>query len=183
MNTARATPLILAAASASVMLLAACGVIVHEEEQGGKTDVDIRTPIGGLSVRTDVDAPPDTGLPVYPGARLQRKNDHSESANVNIDTSFFGLQVAAATFESDDAPGAIVDFYKGAMRTYGNVTECRGDFDFRGRPGSRQPVCREKPASRELQLVTGTEERQRVVSVKPRGSGSEFAVVHVETRR
>jgi len=31
--------------------------------------------------------------------------------------------------------------------------------------------------------VTGTEERQRVVSVKPRGSGSEFAVVHVETRR
>ena len=43
-------------------------------------------------------------------------------------------------------------------------------------------MCKEKPSSRDVQLLTGTEDRQRVVSVKPRGSGSEFALVYVNTR-
>ena len=181
MNIVHAKHLTLAAAFASVLLLGGC-LVERDDQPGGRKNVDIHTPVGDLSVVNDSKAP-DTGLPVYPGARVQRKDDHSESANVNIDTSFFGVKVAAATFESDDAPGAIVDFYRNAMRTYGPVTECRGDVDFRGRPGSKEPVCREKASSRELQLVAGTEDRQRVVSVKPRGSGSEFAVVHVETRQ
>jgi hypothetical protein len=33
-----------------------------------------------------------------------------------------------------------------------------------------------------VQLATGTEDDQRIVAVKPRGNGSEFAVVHVQTR-
>jgi hypothetical protein len=33
-----------------------------------------------------------------------------------------------------------------------------------------------------VQLVTGTEDRQRVVAVKRRGSGSEFSLVYVNTR-
>ena len=37
-------------------------------------------------------------------------------------------------------------------------------------------------SSNDVQLVTGTEERQRVVAVKPRGSGAEFSLVYVNTR-
>jgi len=91
------------------------------------------------------------------------------------------VKVVAAKFEGDDDPEAIVDFYKKEMRSFGDVTECRGDLDFRGRPGSQRPVCREKPSSREIQLVAGTEERHRIVVVKPRGRGSEFAVVYIQT--
>jgi len=53
--------------------------------------------------------------------------------------------------------------------------------DFKG-GGARTAVCKEKPSADEVQLVTGTEDRQRVVSVKPRGNHSEFSLVYVNTR-
>jgi hypothetical protein len=45
------------------------------------------------------------------------------------------------------------------------------------------PVCREKLFSRgDLQLVAGPEHQQHIVSVKPRGEGTEFGLVYVQTR-
>ena len=95
---------------------------------------------------------------------------------------WFGVKVIAAKYASEDAQDRIVDFYRREMKTFGAVTECRGEVDFRGGPGARRAVCKERPSSNDVQLVTGTEERQRVVAVKPRGSGSEFSLVYVTTR-
>lgn len=164
----------------SVLLLASCGIDVHEEESGDKKRVDIRTPMGEMTVNTNIDAPA-TGLPNYPGARPLEEGDDPRSANVNIGSSVFGMTVVAAKFESDDAPQKLVEFYRREMGTYGAVTECRGDIDFRGRPGAKRAVCKER-GSREIQLVAGSEDRHRLVSIKPRRGGSEFALVYIETR-
>jgi hypothetical protein len=161
--------------------IAACDIDVRRQESGGKAEVDIQTPVGDVTVRTGVDAP-DTGLKVYPGARLLVDQDDPGSADVNIGNSLFGVKVIAAKYESTDAEDKIVDFYRKEMKSYGTVTECRGDIDFRGSGDDRRPVCREKPSSRDLQLVVGPEDRQRIVSVKPRGNGTEFALVYVQTR-
>jgi hypothetical protein len=163
----------------ALLLIAACGIDVHDVEQGKK--VDIRSPLGSVNVRTDVENP-DTGLPVYPGAQPLRNDEDHESADVNISSPWFGVKVVAATYESDDAQDRILEYYRQEMKTYGPVTECRGDVDFRGGGRQRRPVCKEKPFSRDVQLLTGSEDRQRVVSVKPRGSGSEIALVYVNTR-
>ena len=72
---------------------------------------------------------------------------------------------------------SVVEFYRERMKTYGDVTECRGDVNFR----NGRPVCRAEPLSADVQLLAGTEERHRVVSVKPRGAGSEFALVSIQT--
>jgi hypothetical protein len=173
------TPLTLALVFSALLPLAACGIDVQDAEQGKK--VDIRSPLGNVNVRTDI-ANPDTGLPVYPGAQPLREDDDHESADVNISSPWFGVKVVAATYESADTQDKILEFYRQEMKTYGPVTECRGDVDFRGGQGKRRPVCKERPSSRDIQLLTGTEERQRVVSVKPRGSGSEIALVYVNTR-
>lgn len=165
----------LAAILPAVVLAAAC-VIVREEEDGRTTELNIATPVGALAARTDKDAG-DTGLPVYPGARPAQDDDDSDRANVSIGTPWFGLHVIAAEYESGDAPERIVDFYRERMQTYGAVTECRGDVNFKG----SRAVCREKRSSREIQLIAGTEERHRIVAVKPRGSGSEFALVSIQT--
>ncbi len=156
--------------------LAACDVDVQGE--GKNKNVDVRTVFGDISVRSS-EAGVETGLPVYPGAQPFRDADEeSESADIKMSTSFFGLHVAAAKFESTDAPQAIVDFYKDKMSTYGTVVECKGDINFEDE--SKQPVCKEESASSETQLVAGTEENHRLVSVKPRGGGSEFAVVSIQ---
>jgi hypothetical protein len=163
----------------SGLLLAGCGIDVREAGEG--KNVDIRSPLGDVSVRTDVKNP-DTGLPVYPGATPLRDSDDPESANVNVSSRWFDVRVVAAKYESRDAQDKILDFYRREMKTYGTVTECRGDVDFRGGPRGRRPVCKERPSSRDVQLLTGTEEQQRVVAVKPRGTGSEFSLVYVNTR-
>ena len=176
MKPAITLPLVFSA----VLPLAACGIDVQDLEQGKK--VDIKSPLGSVNVRTDVENP-DTGLPVYPGAQPLREHDDHESADVNISSPWFGVKVVAATYESADTQEKVLDFYRQEMKTFGAVTECRGDVDFRRRGGGeRRPVCKEKPSSPDVQLMTGTEDRQRVVSVKPRGSGSEFALVYVNTR-
>ena len=152
---------------------------MHDAEQG--KNVDIKSVLGDVSVRTDVKNP-DTGLAVYPGAQPLREHDDPESADVNINTRWFGVKVVAANYESGDAQDKILEFYRKEMKAFGAVTECRGDVDFRGPSGSKRAVCKEKSSSRDVQLVTGTEERQRIVAVKPRGSGTEFALVYVMTR-
>ena len=164
----------------AAVLLAGCGVSIDERQSGDRTAVDIRTPLGDLAVRADATTPPETGLSVYPGARPigDRGREH-DNATVAITTPFFGLNIAAAQFESDAVPQAVLDYYKGQMASYGPVTECRGDIDFKGRRGAEQPVCKEKRRARDTQLVVGTEGDHRLVAVKSRGTGTEFAVVHI----
>src|SRR5919108_2634982 len=92
-----------AAALISAVLLAGCSLRVDKEKSGKSEKVEIETPVGGLKVRTNIDAK-DIGLSVYPNARVaeDRHDDDDESANVNIYTPFFGLKVLAMKFESDD---------------------------------------------------------------------------------
>jgi len=180
MMTRRATRLILAGALPA-LFLGGCSIDVREEEQGDRKRVDIRTPVGGMRVNTNVDTPA-TGLAVYPGARPLQNGDEPRSADVDISASVFGVRVLAAKFRSDDAPGDIVDFYRKELGAYGAVTECKGNIDFRGRGGSEEVVCKPKLASRSIQLVAGTKEQHRLVSIEPRRGGSEFAVVYIRTR-
>lgn len=160
-----------------MLLLAACSVDVRNGEPGGRAEVDVRSPVGDVSVRTDIDAR-DTGLAIYPGAVPRRgDDDRPESANVSVGGPWFGVKVVAASFESADAPEKIVDFYRNEMKAHGEVVVCRGDVDFpRGRP-----TCREDASSRDVQLVAGTEARHRIVHVEPRAAGSEFALVYIQT--
>ena len=171
-------PVLLAAS----LLVPACGVTVDKQEQNGKAKVDINTPFGSINVNTQVD-PAATGLPIYPGARpAHDRRGEPGSADVNVGNSYFGVKVVAAKFEHDDAPEPIIDFYKSAMKTYGDVLECHGDIDFKGRHGDSHPVCKERRRKNEVQLAAGTEHRHRIVVVKPHGSGSEFSAIYIQTR-
>src|SRR5688572_10843268 len=91
---------LLLALIATVPLLGGCGIHVEKDEHGRDANVDIRTPLGSLSVQANGDTPPDTGLAVHPGARRLRDRDgDGDSANVNIQGGFFGVKVAVAKFE------------------------------------------------------------------------------------
>src|SRR4030095_3867673 len=140
---------------ATTLLLPACGMSVDRDDQGRKTNVDIRTPFGNLDVRTDVHARA-TGLPLYPRAPPLRETHDPGSANVNIGNSYFGVKVVAAKFEHDDAPEPIVDYYNSAMKKYGDGLEGRGEIHSTGHDTLSHPVCNERRRSNEIQLVAGT---------------------------
>lgn len=100
--------------SCAILLgLSACTVNVKKDQYGKDKKVDIDTPLGGIHVSENADAR-DTGLPVYPGAKLKEKegNDDAKSANVNISSGPFRLKVVAVEYESGDAPEKVVAYYK-----------------------------------------------------------------------
>ena len=100
---------------------------------------------------------------------------------MSFDSAFASLDVAAAKYESRDAPDLVTDFYRREMRVYGNVVECQGDVDFDA-PSPGRVTCRRNPEASRLQLVVGGEENHRLVSVQRRGSGTKFSVVYVRAR-
>lgn len=168
-----------------VVCLGACGgcsVSTDENDKSRKHDVDIHTPFGSLSVRegsADVKA---TGLALYPGARAKKDSDHeSRSAKVEITSSHFGVNVVALKFVSDDAPDKVLAFYRNDMAKYGNVVECAGGSELpQHHEGNAAVRCEATDTGHDYreELKVGTENNQRIVAVKPSGSGSEFALVY-----
>ncbi len=182
--------LIIAIAFATWLSFLACSVDVKDHDGNGNSKVDIDTPIGGIHVNEEANAH-DTGLTVYPGAHQKPKTDNdSKSANVNISSGFFGVKVVAIEYGSDDPPSKVLSFYRNELRNYGNIVECRtdkhggdltvkaGDHDDSSRPVS----CEGKNKGDVIELKTGTEDNQHLVSVGPEGNGSDFALVYIRTR-
>jgi hypothetical protein len=185
--------LLVPAAIAVLLVLAGCTVSTRksQNDKGENKDVDIRTPLGSISVHSGVTDAKDTGLSLYPGARPRAdKQDDEQSANVNLSSSLFGagLKVAVAKYQSDDPPDKVLSFYRKDMGRYGKVVDCTGKFTMNFRPGHRsgnQEVSCDNNGSESdyrEQLKVGTENNQRIMAVKPSGKGSEFALVYVRAR-
>jgi len=168
-----------------VCLCVSCSIKTDENEKGKTNNVDIHTPFGSLSVDAGSTDAKDTGLALYPGARLRKDSDvEKSSANVDIKSALFGVKVVALKFESNDAPDKVLAFYRNEMGKYGTVVDCTGGFDWSHRHEGSAPVSCEAADSghdyRE-ELKVGTENNQHIVAVKPSGNGSEFALVYVRT--
>lgn len=175
----------------ALAMLAGCSI--HEQRSADNKDkkVDIKTPFGDLKVNNKVDVA-DTGLPVYPGAREVPGDEHdSNAANVNMSFGGFSLKVVAVKFESDDSPAKVLDFYRDKVKAYGaggKYLECHGiDIDvnaggFRSHDDdeAKELTCgKNEQHGESTELKAGTPDRQHIVSVKPKGGGSEFALVYV----
>lgn len=174
-------------AAASLLVLPACSVNVKKEQDGQDKQVDIRTPLGGIHVSKDADAA-DTGLAVYPGARLKQKGSEGseKSANVNISGFGYGLRVVALEYQSDDPPAKLLAFYKDQLKKYGNVLECHTshlnlDTDMKEPQEGRHELTCGGSGGSNIELKVGTKENQHIVAVEPDGKGSSFSLVYVKT--
>lgn len=171
------------------LTIMACSVSVKDHDNGGNDRVDIDTPVGSFHVNEQADVR-DTGLAVYPGARQKpkAKDGDSNSANVNISSSFFGVKVVAIEYESDDPPDKVLAFYQDQLKKYGAVIQCRthkhtGDLTVEaGKNGSEAVKCEGENSGNVVELKVGTESNQHLVSVEPEGKGSDFSLVYVLTR-
>ncbi len=173
-----------------ILALSSCSMSVNDKGEPDK--VDIRTPVGGLHVGSDVD-PKDTGLPVYPGSRRkpEEKGKDSNNASVTIASSLFGIKVAAVTYDTDDPPEKLVSFYKNELLRFGKVLQCHGksgndvhvDIHESKDKKSKQVTCdKDDGGSNVVELKVGTEDNQHLVSIEPHDKGSEFSLVYIQAR-
>jgi hypothetical protein len=174
-----------------LVTLAGCSVNVKTGKNGEDKKVDIETPVGGIHVDTNAEAK-DTGLPVYPGARLREKKDNGEekSANVNISSGLFGVKVVALEYVANDPPTKLIAYYRVQLEKYGNVLECHnshegGNFAIHSSgEDSKKLKCEGDNDGKVVELKVGTNQNQHIVSIQPadNGKGSDFALVYVQTR-
>jgi hypothetical protein len=179
-------------AAFALLLLGGCTINTREKKDAsGKSEnenVDIRTPLGSLSVHSgDVDVK-DTGLTVYPHARPLPHNKNDEDANVNISTPMFGLKVVAVRYESDDPQDKILSYYRKELGKYGSVIQCSTDktdlnFKHDDDDDSDGPVtCKDSDSGSKngnVELKTGTRHNQHIVAIDKRGSATSFSLVYV----
>ncbi|HSM87671.1 MAG TPA: hypothetical protein VLT16_16055 [Candidatus Limnocylindrales bacterium] len=185
----------LTAALAGCVLLSGCTITTHERgnangesKNAGEKDVDIRTPLGSLSIRKGASDPKETGLSLYPGAQLKKSTDTDDSsANVNISSSLFGMKLVVLKYQTADPPEKVLGFYRKEMAHYGNVVNCKGGFtmNFHRHDRDSEVSCEGHNGSDhdyKEELKVGTENNQRIVAVKPSGNGSEFVMLYVRAR-
>ena len=175
-------------------LFAALTLPVCAQDSGTQNkNLDVRSSIGDLHVGSDADAR-KAGLPLYPGARLKSDDDNKNQANLSLLTEAFGMKLVVASYESDDVPAKVIDFYRDKLKKYGKVLECHsqkhgGDVDVRDDDkdtddkDSKALKC-EQNSGPVTELKVGTQENQHVVAIEPRDAGkkSTFAIVYVHTQ-
>jgi len=176
------------AALATLAILPACSVNVKDRDADGNKKVDISTPIGGIHVDQNADAR-DTGLPVYPGAKLKPDTNDGDkkSANVNLSLPGFSLKVVAAEFTTDDAPDKVIAYYNKELPKYGKPIQCHGSWtggghvnaSSNGKDSDKPVSCSNDGSGDSVELKVGTEGNQHVVAVKPGNPGTRFALVYV----
>jgi hypothetical protein len=157
----------------------ACGA-ADEESQGG-----LHLGISASGEATAADA----GLPSYPGSKPYKESEQSSSAaNLGFSIPGFGLKVVAMNLETPDRPERVAAFYRRALSKYGKVLDCSDaeENKKKSKPRSEDSdelVCdADDPGANSVVYKVGSEANHRIVAIKPHGSGTRFALVHVDTR-
>jgi hypothetical protein len=169
--------------------------VVAQESNTQDKPFDVRSSVGDLHVGSDADAK-KAGLPLYPGARLKTgsRDGDSNQANLSLLTEGFGFKLVVSKYDSSDAPGKVVDFYRDKLKKYGKVLECHSqkhggnvdvhDDDKDSKESKDKELKCEENSGPVTELKVGTENDQHVVAIEPgdSGKGTTFALVYVHTR-
>ncbi len=167
--------------------MAAAGFAQAQSPDKDDKKLDIRSSAGDLHVGNDADAQ-KAGLPLYPGARL-KKDEHDSPVNLGAFTEAFGMKLVVAKYDSNDAPGKIIDFYREQLKKYGKVLECHttkrdDDADVNDDDKSEALKCEGANTGPVTELKVGTQKSQHVVAIEPHdsGTGATFDLVYVHLR-
>jgi hypothetical protein len=162
----------------------------------------------------DVDAQPrveDTGLPLYPGATIDRtertkrdergKHIDSDEDGVNLNLWFgsFGLKVVVIKLKTTDSAEKVSAFYRDALEKYGEILDCSSEAnsiasETKSKTTSRREgaksnalTCKDiqmkKASVRDGKLYkAGVRQKQYGVAIQSKGDGTTFQLFHFEKR-
>lgn len=171
----------------SMVLSALLAVAQNSDKPAGKQDKDKKS--SGKSVGfilSDDATAKDVGLPIYPGAqRAKDSSDDSPAVQMGLWGGSSGFKLVVLKLESDDSPERIAGFYRKALAHYGRVLDCggSGQHEKSNSDHSKRLDCdSDHPVPGGFTLKAGTNEKQHVVGIEPKGSHTRIALVYLVTR-
>lgn len=179
-----------AAALCGALFVMSLGTAAQEKDKGG-VNVTVTgkdgSDVGGLVISAQATAK-EAGLPLYPGAKPHRDDkDDSSGAKLGLWGTTFGFKLVALKMESGDSQEKVAAFYQKALGRYGKVLNCtdsaKSQSDKDKNDSSKKLTCGDDhPDAGGMLFKVGSNEKQRIVSVKPNGSGCIFSIVYLEAR-
>ncbi len=138
----------------------------------------------------------ETGLPLYPGATIDRDHrDDEEGVNLNLWFGSYGLKLVVVKLTSDDRGAAVETFYRKALSAYGETLDCTnysrenrskrssGDSEKKSTILTCNDIQMGKLSLRDGTLYkSGTRSKQYGVAVQSKGDGTKFQLFHFEKR-
>ncbi len=176
----------------AVALLTLTGCHVDTQKINGDDKVNISTPFGGMSVKTNEQAVgAGVGLDVYPGATLIQKDHDNGAADVNMSFGSFHLGVKVLTYRTSDDPAKVLAFYRKQMAKFGTVIECRGQKPISTRDTTPDGLtCSDEQQSHphihiddgndRLQLKAGSKIHQHIVAVNQEDGYTKIGLVALD---
>lgn len=181
--------------AATVTLFAGCGATTIEIN-GDDGNVSVRSNGAGVHL-TDQAKAEDIGLPLYPGAKPDKKNNDGDSDSVNLSAwgGAFGFKLVVVSMKSEDSADKVAAFYQDKLARYGTVLECKRDAHASKKKSLKLsksddkksadgPLTCEEDTIKQEGIVyrAGTRNLQRSAAVQSRNGGSTFQLVMVEKR-
>jgi len=136
----------------------------------------------------------EVGLPVYPGATLDKDTDNSSAADLGFTFGETRFRLIIARYATKDSPDSVLNFYRKPLSQYGDVLECSQD-----KPVGKQTATKsgltcsndkeshvtvsdhtDLPGRHEIRA--GSPHRYRIVAFEDSDHGlTRFALVYIET--
>lgn len=155
----------------------------------------------GIDVRTQPRIE-ETGLPLYPGAiveRSERNEKGREELNdgVNFDLWFggFGLKLVVVKLKTDDSAEKVSAFYRNALTKYGEILDCGSNDRKAARRSERRAASNisDKLTCDDLHTIkakhgegefykSGVKQKQYGVAIQSTSDGTTFQLLHFEKR-
>lgn len=144
----------------------------------------LETDSGRYGVSAERLDPKLLGVAVYPGAKVDERENEGKGASLSLDWGTEGVRLYVQKYVTSDPADKVLAFYRKQLSKYGPVLECRD-----GKPAAKvdsELKCDDdKDAQHEkshkgLELKAGTENKQHVVGVTPHEKGTDFQVLYVE---
>jgi len=145
----------------------------------------------------------ETGLPLYPGASLDRgrhrggDGEHGDGVNLNLWFGSYGLKVVVVKLKSEDNAVDVERFYQQALATYGEVLDCT-DSRRSESAAERRAIAKANKNSSVLTcgdtqlnksarrngkfFKVGTKAKQYAVAIQPDGNRANIQLLHFEKR-
>jgi hypothetical protein len=155
----------------------------------------------GIDVRTQPGAE-ETGLPLYPGATVERserdargKEELNDGVNFDLWFGGYGLKLVVVKLKTDDSAEKVSAFYRNALTKYGEILDCSGASRESKRRSEKRKnsekssklMCDDfetsKADHRDGQFYkSGVKHKQYGVAIQAKGDGSTFQLIHFEKR-
>lgn len=176
--------LVVLALAIALATLPVAGLSPSQQESKQGKDKKGSGKSSGLIVSKDATAE-DVGLPLYPGSqRLKEAPDESSAVQLGLWGHSGGFKLVVLKLESPDSPAQVAEFYRKALSKYGQVLDCsRAAAKPEKAGGSRSNSldCEdEEPVEGGFTLKAGTEDKQHVVGIAPKGSHTKIALIYLE---